>query len=390
MKQLKQTVPMLLIALTALFSSCNNNKPADEAQQTLPVDTTPAAPAPVSQDDANWRSEDGIYAVFSNAKGQIVCKLEYTKAPLTVANFVTLAEGTNPKTNFRKGKPYFNGLTWHRVEPDFVIQGGDPEGTGRGGPGYEFINEVDPTLTHNRAGTLAMANAGPNTNGSQIYITKQPTPMLDGKYNVFGYVVSGMKVVNATTVGDKMDSVTIVRVGKDAEAWDAVATFNKKMAECAKIIEDQKKERDAKMQAAIKQHQAQVAQMAATYPQWDAKVKAKYPGARRTASGLYYLITTPGTGPKAKPGQIVVAHYTGTLWDGKKFDSSLDRGNPFEFTLGGHQVIDGWDEGFGYFPVGSKGKLIIPFYLGYGDQGSPPVIPARADLVFDVQMIGVK
>jgi peptidyl-prolyl cis-trans isomerase A (cyclophilin A) len=204
-------------------------------------------------------------------------------------------------------------------------------------------------------------------------------------------VVSGMSVVNSITKGDKMDTVTIVRVGEAAKAFDAVATFTAKMAASQKILDDTKKQQDDQMQAAIKQHDAQVAIMAAADKGWDAKVKAKFPGAKRTASGLYYTIDKQGTGPLAKPGQTVVAHYTGTLWDGKKFDSSVDRGQPFEFPLGQHRVIDGWDEGFGLFKVGSKGKLIIPYYLAYGDQGTPggPIGP-KADLIFDVQMIGVK
>jgi peptidylprolyl isomerase len=390
MKQFKHALPILMILFTGLFSSCNN-KPSTDATASTSTDTTPAPQAaPVAADDANWSKEDGLYAVFSTGKGQIVCKLEYTKAPLTVANFVSLAEGKNPKATVRKGQPFFNGLTWHRVEPGFVIQGGDPAGNGSGGPGYAFPDETDPSLTHGKAGTLAMANSGPNTNGSQIYITKAPTPALDGKYNVFGYVVSGMNAVNAIVVGDKMDTVTIVRVGKDAQAFDAVATFTTKMVAAQKVMDEAKKKQDEQMQAALKQHAAQVAQMAAAYPQWDAKVKAKFPTAKRTASGLYYVVTKAGTGASAKAGQTVVAHYTGTLWNGQKFDSSVDRGQPFEFPIGQHRVIEGWDEGFGLFKVGSTGKLIIPYYLAYGEQSPGAGIPPKSDLIFDIQMLGVK
>jgi peptidyl-prolyl cis-trans isomerase A (cyclophilin A) len=392
MKQFKHALPVILILLTGLFSSCNNKPSTDAVSATVDSTTTPPAPPapPVAQDNANWASEDGLYAVFTNTKGKIVCKLEYTKAPLTVSNFVTLTEGKNTKATVNKGKPFYNGLTWHRVEPGFVIQGGDPAGNGSGGCGYAFPDEIDPSLSH-KLGTLAMANSGPNTNGSQIYITKSPTPSLDGHYNIFGYVVSGMSVVNAIAIGDKMDTVTIVRVGKDAQAWDAVSTFNTKIAAAQKVMDDAKKKQYEQMQAAIKQHNAQVAKMSAEYKGWDAKAKAKYPGAKRTASGLYYIVSTPGTGAMAKPGQTVVAHYTGTLWDGKKFDSSKDRGQPFEFAIGQHQVIDGWDEGFGLFKVGAKGKLIIPYYLAYGEQGAGGgAIPSKADLIFDVEMLGVK
>jgi len=341
--------------------------------------TNTAAPAvTATNENPNWEKTDGLYAVFTTPKGKIVCELEYKKAPLTVSNFVALAEGTHPKTNVKKGQPYFDGLTFHRVEPGFVIQGGDPQGNGMGGPGYQFNNEVEPTLKHNRAGTLAMANAGPNTNGSQFYITLSPTPMLDGGYSVFGYVVQGQSVVSSIAKGDAMETVKIVRVGKAAKEFDAAKTFTKEEGEAVRKAEEAKKKAEAEAKA--------------KEASWDARVKAKYPTAKKTASGLYYVIDKEGTGDMAKPGQTVVAHYTGTLFDdGKKFDSSVDRGQPFEFPLGQHRVIAGWDEGFGLFKVGSKGKLIIPSKLAYGPRGAGGgAIPPNADLVFEVEMLGVK
>jgi len=203
-----------------------------------------------------------------------------------------------------------------------------------------------------------MANSGPNTNGSQFYITLAATPNLDGRYNVFGYVVSGMSAVSSTAIGDRIDSIRIVRVGTDATAFDAPKAFMAKYKEFGASFDD--------------------------------KVKAKFPNAQKTASGLYYVIEKQGTGPLAKNGQTVTAHYTGTLWNGKKFDSSLDRGQPFSFPLGQHQVIPGWDEGFALFRVGTKGKLIIPSKLAYGDRGAGGVIPPNADLIFEVEMLGVK
>ena len=399
MKLFKRSLPIFLLAFTGLFTSCDHKSTSTDATASV-ADTVHQAPTqPVVQDDANWSKEDGLYAVFSTAKGQIICRLEYTKAPMTVGNFVTLTEGKHPLTKVNKGKPFFNGLNFHRVEPGFVIQGGSPDGTGMGSPGYKFANEPEPSLTHSKAGTLAMANSGPNTNGSQFYITLAPTPQLDGgSYTVFGYVVSGQSVVSKIAVGDKMDTVKIVRVGQAAEAYDAVTAFTKGMEACKKVMEeaekkqaDEAKKQNDQMQVMIKQHQQQVAAMAATYKGWDAKAKAKFPTAHRTATGLYYTIDKQGTGAIAKPGQTVVAHYTGTLWDGKKFDSSVDRGQPFEFQLGQHRVIDGWDEGFGLYKVGSKGKLIIPYYLAYGDQGTQggPIGP-KADLIFEVELIAVK
>ncbi|MCW3125983.1 MAG: ppiB [Bacteroidetes bacterium] len=376
MKHIKHAIPVLLILFTGLLSSCGDKSAKTDAT-TTPIDTTPKVQAaPVITDDADWQKKDGLYAVITTAKGKIVCQLEYTKVPMTVANFVTLAEGKNPKTTIKKGKPFYDGLNFHRVMENFMIQGGDPKADGTGDPGYAFPDEFDPSLKHTGPGTLSMANSGPQTNGSQFFITHVATPWLDGKHTIFGHVVLGQSVVNAIAIGDKMDSVRIVRVGKDAEAFDAVSTFNTKMVAAQKVMDEAKKKREE--------------QIIALYPEWAAKVKAKYPNAKRTQTGLYYIVTSEGAGPMAKPGQTVVVHYTGTLWDGKKFDSSVDRGQPFEFPLGMHKVIPGWDEGFGLLKVGSKGKLIIPFYLAYGDRSPGEPIPPKADMIFDVQMIGVK
>jgi peptidyl-prolyl cis-trans isomerase A (cyclophilin A) len=356
MKFLKKPLLLLLVGFAATFTSCDNKSSSGDSAQK---DVTPAAtPVPAAVDDTAWAKENGLYAVISTTKGKIVCELEYKKAPLTVANFVTLAEGKNEGTKVAKGKPFYDGLTFHRVDPGFVIQGGDPNGNGSGGPGYEFPNEVDPSLGHSKPGTLAMANSGPNTNGSQFYITLAATPNLDGNYNVYGYVVSGMSVVNATAIGDKIESVKIVRVGKDASDFDAPKVF--------------------------------MTQFKIFGASFDDKVKARFPNAIKTASGLYYVIDKPGTGPMAKVGQTVTVHYTGTLWNGTKFDSSVDRGEPFSFPLGQHRVIPGWDEGFGLLRVGTKGKLIIPYNLAYGDRSPGAGIPPKSDLIFEVEMLGVK
>ncbi|MBI1305602.1 MAG: hypothetical protein GC181_03190 [Bacteroidetes bacterium] len=171
--------------------------------------------------------KEGMFAEMVTSKGTIIFSLEYQKAPITVANFVGLSEGTLENTFRPIGQPFYDGLTFHRVVPNFVIQGGDPLGNGTGNPGYRFKTEVSPDLKHDKAGTVAMANSGPNTNGCQFYITHTSTPHLDGGYNVFGYVVKGMDVVNKISVGDKIISVKIIRLGHDAKKFDAAASMEK-------------------------------------------------------------------------------------------------------------------------------------------------------------------
>ncbi|MCC6541962.1 MAG: peptidylprolyl isomerase [Flavobacteriales bacterium] len=215
------------ISLPALLSlslaACGS---APEGGSTTAATTTeqPTAQKPVEN------TTDGLFADIKTNKGTIRIKLEYEKVPMTVANFVALAEGKMKNTAKAEGAPYFDGIKFHRVIADFMIQGGDPTGTGMGGPGYAFADEIDPSLKHDRAGTLSMANAGPATNGSQFFITHKETPWLDGKHAVFGYVVSGQDVVNAIAQNDVMEKVTIERVGKDAKAWDPMKVLEENKA----------------------------------------------------------------------------------------------------------------------------------------------------------------
>lgn len=169
---------------------------------------------------------DGLYANVKTNKGNIMLQLEMEKTPLTVANFVGLAEGKIPNKIKKEGEPYYDGIKFHRVIPNFMIQGGCPLGTGSGDPGYMFKDEFDPSLKHTGPGILSMANRGPATNGSQFFITHVATPWLDNKHTVFGHVIEGQEVVNTIAQNDVIQTIEIIRIGKDAKKFDALKTFN--------------------------------------------------------------------------------------------------------------------------------------------------------------------
>lgn len=168
---------------------------------------------------------DGLYAKINTTKGSILIKLEMEKTPLTVANFVGLSEGKIKNNKKALGTPFYDGIKFHRVIPDFMIQGGDPTGTGAGDIGYSFKDEFDPSLKHNRAGTLSMANKGPATNSSQFFITHKDTPWLNNKHTVFGYVIEGQGTVDLIAQGDEIKSIEIIRKGKAAKNFDAEKIF---------------------------------------------------------------------------------------------------------------------------------------------------------------------
>jgi peptidylprolyl isomerase len=311
--------------------------------------------------------EPGLYAVLETVKGTIVVQLEFEKTPMTVTNFVGLAEGTIENEARSAGEPFYDGLKFHRVVPNFMIQGGDPKGNGRGGPGYRFPDEFHPDLRHDRPGVLSMANSGPGTNGSQFFITHTATPHLDGKHSVFGHVIEGQDVVNAIQKGDVINTVRIERFGKAAKAFKADQASFAEQQERALAMEKSKTEKARKATEDL--------------------IRERWPQAQQTNSGLWYVVTAEGTGPKPAKGTTVTAHYTGTLLDGKKFDSSVDRGRPFTFLVGSGRVIPGWDEAFLDMTKGEKRTLVIPPDLAYGKRGAPPVIPPNAYLVFDVELI---
>lgn len=309
--------------------------------------------------------DNGIYAQFTTQRGKILVKLEHEKTPGTVGNFVALAEGNMANSAKPQGTPFYNDLRFHRVIADFMIQGGCPQATGMGNPGYEFDDEIHPDLKHDAPGKLSMANSGPNSNGSQFFITHVETPWLDGKHTVFGSVVEGQEVVDAVQQDDPM-KVEIIRVGEEAKKWNAIEAF--------RVFEGSRKKREEESKR--KQQEALD------------KVSAGYD---ETSSGLRYKILQKGEGKKATKGAMVSVHYKGQLLDGTVFDSSYKRKQPIDFKVGLGQVIEGWDEGIQLLQVGDKARLVIPSELAYGKRGAGGgAIPANATLIFDVELMDVK
>jgi len=318
---------------------------------------------------------DGLFARITTNRGDIIVRLEYGRTPLTVCNFVALAEG---KMDAAKGKRFYDGLTFHRViskgngdAQDFMIQGGDPLGDGRGGPGYRFPDEFDPVLKHDKPGILSMANAGPGTNGSQFFITIVPTPWLDGKHTVFGQVVQGQDVVHKIKQGDKIEKIVIIRNGQAAAAFKAdQENFDKLLRQASNTSSN-------RSQA---QRLADIAQINRTYP-----------NAVQTPSGIRYIIQKQGTGDKPAVGANVKLNIKGYLLSGMVFDSSEIRGEPFQFKAGTGSVFQGFDEAVLDMKLGEKRLAIIPPELAYDDFiiGNN-LIPANSFLIFEFELVGIE
>ena len=309
---------------------------------------------------------NGIYAIFRTNKGSIKIELTHEKTPGTVGNFIGLAEGTLKNDVNDSQIPYYDGLKFHRVIPNFMIQGGCPQGTGVGGPGYNFDDEFHPELKHDRPGTLSMANAGPGTNGSQFFITHKETPWLDGKHSIFGKVNSGQDVVDKIEQDDIIKKVKVIRIGEAAKSFNAPKNFENYISEKSKA--------DILRAEAEKESLEKLSE-----------------GMQETESGIKYKISKEGTGPNAKKDDLLSVHYSLQLVDGSEIDSSFTRGAPIEFTCGVGQVIKGWDEAMQLLNKGSKARLVIPSELGYGSIGAGNgVIPPNATLIFDVELVDIK
>ncbi|WP_147679135.1 peptidylprolyl isomerase [Algibacter pacificus] len=342
--------------------------------------------------------EDGMYAEFITTKGVMVAKLTYDKTPVTVANFVSLAEGENPMADEKfKKKKFYNGLIFHRVIDGFMIQGGDPTGTGSGNAGYKFMDEFSPDLKHDKPGILSMANSGPNTNGTQFFITEVPKPNLDNRHSVFGELVIGLDIQDSisnvkTDENDRpiedviIEELNIIRKGKTAKKFDAPTIFMDSLA----AAERREKENAEKAAAILKATQE--------------KFKNLKEKAITLHSGLKYIVTEKGHGEKIPETAEVLTHYTLYFEDGKILDTSkLETAETFGIVnenrkaQNGYQpitaeigpdarMIPGFKEGLQQLSVGDKATLFIPYHLAYGESGTRG-IPGKSNIIFEVEIL---
>jgi peptidylprolyl isomerase len=347
--------------------------------------------------DEHKNLKDGLYAEIETSKGTIILELEYKKVPVTVANFVTLAEGNNPfVSEDLKGVPFYDGLKFHRVIPDFMIQTGDPLGNGSGDAGYTFSDEITD-LKHDKAGVLSMANSGPGTNSSQFFITHLETPWLDGKHTVFGHVVEGQDVVNSIAQDDMMKTVRIIRKGEEVKKFDAVKTFTDFFK---KDIENQKNKAAIDAEN-IEKYNAKFDAIKKQKVLFLANLKKS---ATKSSTGLSYIITKKTNGKKPENGTTIHVNYSGFLEDGTLFDSSIanvakqfgtydeqraaqNGYSALPYEIGSNRMIPGFIEGLNKMKIGEKAVFFIPANLGYGAQGAGNVIPPNANLIFEVELI---
>ena len=336
-----QLVILLALFSSGLFIGCEKKNPAENSSQVAAPQSPGGADAdPVITPTAQQKPQplgEGLFAIVDTTKGKIRIELEFEKTPQTVANFVGLAEGTkfystdgsDPKD--QKGKPFYDGLNFHRVIANFMIQGGCPSGTGSGSPGYRFVDEIDETLKHIGPGILSMANAGPGTNGSQFFITHRATSHLDGKHTVFGKVVDAtdQAVVNAIVKGDKINSVTIIRNGDKAKAFKGGEDhFNQFAEENKKRQAEKQKAEQAKFEEKMKKDEEQVKTLLASLAE---KYEAEVISA---TNGLRYIVTKPGSGDMPEKGDTITVNLVFKLTDGKVIDDTSKNGNPIKMPVG--------------------------------------------------------
>ena len=339
---------------------------------------------------------DGIYARFSTSKGKILVFLEVEKAPMTSANFIALSEGKSKILGKEFNQSLYNGVKFHRVIKDFMIQGGDPQGTGEGGPGYKFYDEFHPDLKHIGPGILSMANSGPNTNGSQFFITHVKTPWLDNKHSVFGHVVEGQNVVDAIQQNDVIDSITILRIGKKYKKYNPSSEFTKSFSKIEQkkgiLIKQQdqaktlskEKYKDYflnEVKNKLKSDQTKLESIISIFKPSKKVIQAP--------SGLVYVIHNLGDTTHAVKGKTISTHYTGKLFNDDKFDSSWDRNQSFDIKYKEQGLISGFEEGLSIVGKGGKVTVYIPYFLGYGEKGVS-VIPSYSDLIFELEILDIK
>lgn len=302
-------------------------------------------------------SEDGVYAEINTSKGKITAFLEYEKVPLSVANFVGLAEGTIENASYPMGTPYYDGSVIHRVEAGHVIQGGSPPGEKNNGTGYRFPNEIHPDLSHDKAGMLNFANGGPHTNSDQWCITLGDRSYLDGDYIVFGRVTEGMDVLYRIEKGDVFESIEIIRKGKKAKAFqpntEMFEMLIEKQWEKVNKLDQEKKGRE------------------------EAIIQERWPDAIVASAGYRFRVLKEGQGENVKTGSVLNVKYKGELFNGLHFVSSSSNGNPsfgeeaqlFAYEVGESRLVAALDDAIQDMKVGETRILIVPSELGYGRSG---------------------
>ena len=331
-----------------------------------------------------------INALIETNKGEIITELFFKQTPVTVANFISLSEGNNKEVSEQyRGKKYYDELTFHRVIEDFMIQGGDPTGTGSGSPGYSFKDEIVESLKHDSAGILSMANAGPGTNGSQFFITHKETPWLDGLHTVFGKVISGQEIVDSIEQGDSILSITIERDGKEANKFNASKIFTNHFKEEEKLKKEKEKMFQKLKNDVSKEH---------------ASLKTK---SLETETGLKYFINSTNNGDLVDENKTILTHYAVYFEDGTLLDTSIlevaqrfNQVNAQRKSAGGYtpiearvgpkdMMISGFKEGLKLLKIGDKATLFLPYYLAYGETEQRG-IPAKSNLIFEVEIVEQK